>query len=204
MGSLITAPTIPAATSAGRSTPSPKCAASAIPLVMTEIASAGDIVPVGDFSLVRWSAVIPDRSSRKIVTTRRISSRADGTSGSSSDRPSWATRRATISTSSSSVAGSGSTTVLNRRRRADDRSFTPRSRSLAVAMTENPWTACTSVPSSGTGSVFSDRIVISASCTSEGIRVSSSTRAIRPSAIAVMIGEGIIAAFDGPSASSRA
>jgi len=71
-------------------------------------------------------------------------------------------------------------------------------------MTENPCTACTSMPSSGTGSVFSDRIVISASCTSEGIRVSSSTRAIRPSAIAVMTGDGIIAAFDGPSASSRA
>ena len=46
--------------------------------------------------------------------------------------------------------------------------------------------------------------MISASCTSEGIRVSSSTRAIRPSAIAVMTGEGIIAALDGPSASSRA
>ena len=77
----MTAPTIPAATSAGRSTPSPKCAASAIPLVMTEIASAGDIVPVGDFSRVRWSAVIPVRSSRNIVTTRRISSSADGTCG---------------------------------------------------------------------------------------------------------------------------
>src|SRR5215211_4336319 len=40
MGSLTTAPTIPAATSAGRSWPSPKCAERAIPLVITEIASA--------------------------------------------------------------------------------------------------------------------------------------------------------------------
>ena len=57
---------------------------------------------------------------------------------------------------------------------------------------------------SGTGSVFSDRIVISASCTSDGMRVSSSTRATRPSAIAVITGEGTRAARDGPSASSRA
>ncbi len=109
-----------------------------------------------------------------------------------------------MSTSSSSLAGSGSTTVLNRRRSAEDSSFTPRSRSLAVAMTENPLAACTSMPSSGTGRVFSDRIVISASCTSDGIRVSSSTRAIRPSAIAVITGDGTIAARLGPSASSRA
>ena len=109
-----------------------------------------------------------------------------------------------MSTSSSSLAGSGSTTVLNRRRSADDRSLTPRSRSLAVAITENPLTAWTSMPSSGTGSDFSERIVISASCTSDGMRVSSSTRAIRPSAIAVSTGEGTSAARDGPSASSLA
>ena len=54
--------------------------------------------------------------------------------------------------------GSGSTTVLNRRRSALDSSLTPRSRSLAVAMTLKPLRACTSVPSSGIGSVFSDRI----------------------------------------------
>ena len=94
--------------------------------------------------------------------------------------------------------------MLNRRRSAEERSFTPRSRSLAVAMTENPFAAWISVPSSGTGRVFSDRIVISASCTSDGIRVSSSIRAIRPSAIAVSTGEGTRAARLGPSASSRA
>ena len=83
-----------------------------------------------------------------------------------------------MSTSSSSVAGSGRITVLNRRRSAEDSSFTPRSRSLAVAITLKPLAAWTSMPSSGTGSVFSDRIVISASCTSDGMRVSSSMRAI--------------------------
>ena len=121
------------------------------------------IVPDGDFSVVRPSEVVPDRNSRNTVMTRRISSTAEGISGSSSARPRSWTRRVTISTSSSSVAGSGSTTVLNRRRRAEDRSLTPRSRSFAVAMTLNPFAACTSVASSGTGSVFSDKIVISAS-----------------------------------------
>ena len=57
-----------------RSVPSPKWAARARPLVTTEIASAVDSVPVGVFRLVRPSAVTPSRSSRKIVTTRRISS----------------------------------------------------------------------------------------------------------------------------------
>ncbi len=47
-------------------------------------------------------------------------------------------------------------------------------------------------------------MVISASCTSEGMRVSSSTRAILPLAIARMTGPGTIAAWDGPSAISRA
>ena len=56
----------------------------------------------------------------------------------------------------------------------------PRSRSLAVAMRLKPRTAATSVSSSGTGSTFSDRIVTSASCTSEGMRVSSSMRTRRP------------------------
>ena len=94
--------------------------------------------------------------------------------------------------------------MLNRRRSALDSSLTPRSRSLAVAITLKPLRACTSVFSSGTGSVFSDRIVISASCTSDGIRVSSSTRAIAPVRIARMTGLGTSAASVGPSASSRA
>ena len=76
-------------------------AAMARPLVTTEIASAVESVPLGDFSLVLPSAVTPLRSSRKTVTTRRISSSAGFSAGSSSARPSWATRRSTISTSSS-------------------------------------------------------------------------------------------------------
>ena len=59
-------------------------------------------------------------------------------------------------------------------------------------------------PSSGIGRVFSDRIVISASCTSAGIRVSSSIRAIEPCSIATITGEGTSACGLGPSASSRA
>ena len=94
--------------------------------------------------------------------------------------------------------------MLNRRRSADERSLTPRSRSLAVAITLNPLAACTSVPSSGTGRVFSERIVMRASWTSDGIRVSSSMRAILPSRIAVSTGDGTRAAGDGPSASRRA
>lgn len=44
----------------------------------TEIASAVDRVPLGDLTLVRPSPVTPSRSSRKTVTTRRISSRPSG------------------------------------------------------------------------------------------------------------------------------
>ena len=114
------------------------------------------------------------------------------------------TRLATMETSSSALAGRGRTTVLNRRRRAEERSLTPRSRSLAVAMTLNPPTAWTSVPSSGTGRVFSLSTVIRASWTSEGMRVSSSTRAMRPDPMASMTGEGTRARSEGPSARRRA
>jgi hypothetical protein len=95
-------------------------------------------------------------------------------------------------------------TVLNRRLRADDSSFTPRSRLLAVAMTLKPLTACTSPPSSGMGRVFSERMVMSVSCTSAGMRVSSSTRATRPFCMAFMIGLGTSALVEGPSARRRA
>ena len=118
--------------------------------------------------------------------------------------PSSATRWATIAISSSAVAGSGSTTVLKRRRRALDSSLMPRSRSLAVAIRLKPCTAATSVSSSGTGRTFSDRIVTSASCTSDGMRVSSSMRTNRPPRIARYTGLGTRAASLGPSASSRA
>ena len=172
--------------------------------MITEIASAVDSVPDGALTAVRPSAVTPDRSSRNTVTTRRISSSAAGTSGSSRAPASSATRVATMRTSSSISAGSGSTTVLNRRRSAEESSLTPRSRSLAVAMTLKPLTAWTSWPSSGTGSVFSDSTVISASWTSLGIRVSSSIRARPPVRIAVITGDGTSAPAVGPSASSLA
>ena len=109
-----------------------------------------------------------------------------------------------MATSSSKVAGVGSTTVLNRRIKALDRSFTPLSRLLAVAITLKPLTAWTSVFNSGTGSDFSERMVISVSCTSLGMRVSSSTRAMRPDSMAIIIGLGTRALREGPSASSRA
>ncbi len=195
---------MPAATSLARSTPSPKWAARASPPVTTEMASAVDRVPEGDLSLVRPSVVTPSRSSRKTVTTRRISSMPSGTAGRSSERPICSTRRATMSTSASGVSGSGSTTVLKRRRRALESSLTPLSRSLAVAIRLKPRTAWTSSPSSGIGSVFSDRMVIRVSCTSAGMRVSSSTRAIMPSAMARMTGLGTRASRLGPLASSCA
>ncbi|CAM5655797.1 hypothetical protein SGRIM128S_03232 [Streptomyces griseomycini] len=127
-----------------------------------------------------------------------------GTAGRSRERPIWSTRRETMSTSASGVSGSGSTTVLKRRRRALDRSLTPRSRSLAVAIRLKPRTACTSWPSSGIGRVFSDRMVMSVSWTSAGMRVSSSTRAVIPSAMARITGLGTRASRLGPWASSRA
>jgi hypothetical protein len=54
------------------------------------------------------------------------------------------------------------------------------------------------------GNVFSDSTVTSASCTSAGMRVSSSTRTIEPRRIATITGLGTSAAWLGPSASSRA
>jgi hypothetical protein len=53
-------------------------------------------------------------------------------------------------------------------------------------VTRNPWdvTAWPGGSSSGTGNVFSLSTVTSASCTSLGIRVSSSTRTIEPARIA--------------------
>ncbi len=82
--------------------------------------------------------------------------------------------------------------------------MTPLSRLLAVAMTLKPGLAWTSSSSSGTGRLFSERMVISASCTSAGMRVSSSTRTSAPVSIARMTGLGTSASRVGPSASSRA
>ena len=74
--------------------------------------------------------------------------------------------------------------MLKRRLRAADMSLTPRSRVLAVAITENPFLAASSVPSSGTDIRFSDSSEIIASCTSEAQRVISSNRARVPDSIA--------------------
>jgi hypothetical protein len=71
-------------------------------------------------------------------------------------------------------------------------------------MTLKPLRAATSSPSSGIGSTFSDRIVISESCTSDGMRVISSMRAIEPRDIALSTGLSTRAPRLGPSASSRA
>ncbi len=104
-------------------------------------------------------------------------------------------RKRTISASLFLFVTTGMRTKLKRRFSAEDRSLTPRSRLLAVAMMEKPgWakTMLSPVRSSGIETYFSDRIEISASCTSLVDRVSSSNRPIAPVSIAVMIGEGII------------
>ncbi|CAM5685999.1 hypothetical protein SCALM49S_05503 [Streptomyces californicus] len=125
----------------------------------------------GDLSLVRPSVVIPSRSSRTTVTTRRISPAPPGRPGGRATGLSGR-RAGTRSTSSCAVAGSGSTTVLNRRRSALDSSLTPRSRSLAVAMRLNPRTASPPGPAREPGGSSRTGCVMSASCTSAGIGVS--------------------------------
>lgn len=109
-------------------------------------------------------------------------------------------RKRTISASLFLFVTTGMRTKLKRRFSAEDRSLTPRSRLLAVAMTEKPGLAKTmlSLSISGTEMYFSDRIEISASWTSLVERVSSSKRPIAPVSIAVMIGEGIIDSRDWP------
>lgn len=115
-------------------------------------------------------------------------------------------RKRTISASLFLFVTTGMRTKLKRRFNADDRSLTPRSRLLAVAMIEKPGFANTMLSSppplssSGTEMYFSDRIEISASCTSLVDRVSSSKRPMAPVSIAVMIGEGIIDSRDWPLA----
>ena len=74
--------------------------------------------------------------------------------------------------------------MLNRRFRAADISLTPLSRVLAVAMTENPFWAGSSRPSSGTDSRFSDRMEMRASWTSLAQREISSMRAMEPVSMA--------------------
>jgi hypothetical protein len=83
-------------------------------------------------------------------------------------------------------------------------SLTPRSRVLAVAMMEKPRWALTVSFNSGTAICFSDRIEISASCTSGLVRVISSIRAILPWRIARSTGDGTRARSLGPSAINSA
>jgi len=107
-----------------------------------------------------------------------------------------------MSASAFLLVTTGMRTKLKRRLSAEDRSLTPRSRLLAVAMTEKPGLANTvlSASSSGMEMYFSDRIEMRASCTSLVARVSSSNRPIMPCSIAVMMGEGIIDSRDCPLA----
>ena len=102
------------------------------------------------------------------------------------------------------MSGSGSTTTLKRRFSAEDSSLTPLSRLLAVAMMLKPRVALMASFSSGMGSVFSLSTVMSVSCVSEPMRVSSSKRTILPSSMARISGVATIASRDGPLARSWA
>ena len=112
-------------------------------------------------------------------------------------------RNRTISLSVFLLVTMGICTKLKRRFKAVDRSLTPRSRLLAVAMMLKPGCANTMpspLDSSGMEMYFSLRIEIGASCTSEVQRVNSSNRPISPLCMEVMIGEGIIESRDCPVA----
>ena len=102
------------------------------------------------------------------------------------------------------VSGKGRITVLKRRFKALESSLTPLSLLLAVAITLKPRIACISLSSSGTGRVFSERMVINVSCTSEPTRVNSSIRASLPSRIARITGVCTKAPSLGPSANNLA
>ena len=69
---------------------------------------------------------------------------------------------------------------------------------------ENPFFAGISIPSSGTDILFSDRIEISASCTSQAHLEISSILAMVPVSMARYTGLGIRASLEGPPAISMA
>ena len=173
-------------------------------LASREMASAVDSTPEVVFSFCLPSRVAPARSSRKMVTTFSTVSSPGWRAFRSSPLDSWATRVRTMSSSVSMSDGVGRTTMLNRRFNAADISLTPLSRVLAVAMTEKPLAAGTSSPSSGTESRFSDRMEISASCTSLAQREISSTRAMEPVSMARYTGLFTMASGQGPRAMSMA
>src|SRR5215471_381967 len=129
----------------------------------TPICSAVDRAD-SSFSSSLAAADAEARRSAKLCSS--TSSRVGGTSSSIWWRRSNSlVRKRTISASFFLFVTTGMRTKLNRRLSADDRSLTPRSRLLAVAMTEKPGVAKTmlSLSSSGTEMYFSDRIEISAS-----------------------------------------
>ena len=169
-----------------------------------EMASAVDKTPVVVFNFCLPSRVAPARSSRKMVHTFSTTSSFGSFAFRSRLSDSWAILVCTISISDSRLSGAGSTTMLNLRFKAADISLTPLSLVLAVAMTENPFLAGTSMPSSGTEILFSDRMEIRASWTSEAQREISSTLAMAPSSMALYTGLGIMASFEGPLAISMA
>ncbi|OLT21836.1 hypothetical protein BJF79_46590 [Actinomadura sp. CNU-125] len=171
----------------------------------TDTASAVLITACG-LSRERPSSVVPERSSRNVVTRTSRTSRRGGA---------WtplrsSSRAASASTRSSSTAKSaiGNTvSKLNRRFSAALISLTPRSRVLAVAITLKPSRANTiaSGPvSSGIAMTRSDSGESSESCTSRGQRVISSNRTTRPSAIPCSSGAGTSDRVEGPSDTSSA
>ena len=93
---------------------------------------------------------------------------------------------------------------MKRRFRAADISFTPRSLVFAVAMMEKPFRAGISSLSSGTETLFSERMEMRASCTSEAQREISSSLAILPPSMARKMGLFTSALSVGPSAISIA
>ena len=94
--------------------------------------------------------------------------------------------------------------MLKRLFSAEDISFTPLSRVLAVAIIEKPFLAATSSESSGIDMRFSESIEISASCTSLAHLDISSKRAIVPVSIALYIGLFTSDSKEGPFARSIA
>ena len=184
--------------------PLPKLPARAMLLARRDMASAVDSTPVVVFSFCFPSRVAPALSSRKMVHTFSTTSVSGSLAFRSKLSDSWAILVFTISISASRFSGAGRTTMLNRRFKAADISLTPLSLVLAVAMTENPFLAGTSMPNSGTEIRFSDKMEIRASLTSEAHLEISSTLAMAPSSMARYTGLGIMASFDGPLAMSMA
>ena len=153
----------------------------------------------GDLSVVRRSAVTPERSSRKIVTTRSISDSDSRSAGQLQRlRP------------SAVDAGADDLDLLLegvRQRQHDGVEPAAQRRGQVVDALVAVVRGGDDVEAGlrlhlgvelGDRQVFSDRIVMRASCTSAGIRVSSSTRTMAPVSIARITGLGTSACAAGP------